>query len=119
MSSIAVRSDFSLKLGVTAPRRCADVKITIIVITTRPFLCETFLDSIRTYVSVMERLQQAGFDTRVWCQDLWAVPSGSFRTAGVVPFGSPFGAASSVWCSNRCVNALGFLVRTLLLLLCG
>ena len=58
-------------------------------------------DSIHTdtYVSVIQRLQQAGFDARVWCQDLWASGrlKNSFYTAGdaawplvVVPFGSSF-----------------------------
>ncbi|CAE7487597.1 rlmN1, partial [Symbiodinium sp. CCMP2592] len=89
-------------------------------------------DTIHTYVAVLQRLAQAGFDTRVWCQDLWAAyrqfpvarPADSF-TLLATPSGPtlwahavlPFGAASSVWCFNRCVDALGFLARTLLFLL--
>ena len=43
-------------------------------------------DSIHTdtYVSVIQRLQQAGFDARVWCQDLWAFLSGLLLQLGVL-----------------------------------
>ncbi|CAE7587990.1 unnamed protein product [Symbiodinium sp. CCMP2592] len=89
-------------------------------------------DTIHTYVGVLQGLARAGFDTRVWCQDLWAAyrqfpvarPSDSF-TLLATPSGPtlwahavlPCGAASSLCCFNRFVDALGFLARTLLILL--
>ena len=89
-------------------------------------------DTIHTYIGVLQRLHAQGVPTEVWCQDLWAAyrqfpvrePNEAF-TLLATPNGPmlfchsvlPFGAASSVWCFNRCVDALGFLARPLLLIL--
>ncbi|CAE7663318.1 rlmN1 [Symbiodinium sp. CCMP2592] len=89
-------------------------------------------DTIHTFVSVLLRLQREGFLTKVWCQDLWAAyrqfpvrePREAF-TLLATPTGPtlwchgvlPFGAASSVWCFNRCIDALAYLARTLLIIL--
>ena len=89
-------------------------------------------DTIHTYIGVLQRLHAKGIPTEVWCQDLWAAyrqfpvrePNEAF-TLLATPNGPmlfchsvlPFGAASSVWCFNRCVDALGFLARSVLLIL--
>ena len=89
-------------------------------------------DDIDKYVQILLRLNAAGHASEVWCQDLWAayrqfpvrVTSHAFALL-LTPAGPtlwrhgvlPFGAASSVWCFNRCVDALTFLARSLLLIL--
>ena len=89
-------------------------------------------DDIHRYVQILLRLEAAGHETEVWCQDLWAAyrqfpvsrPNDAFALI-LTPSGPslwrhgvlPFGAASSVWCFNRCVDALTFLARSLLLIL--
>ena len=89
-------------------------------------------DDISKCVQILLRLQMAGLRTKVWCQDLWAAyrqfqvrcPAETFALL-LSPAGPtlwehgvlPFGAASSVWCFNRCVDALSFLARSLLLIL--
>ena len=89
-------------------------------------------DDIGKYVHILLRLHRAGFGSMVWCQDLWAAyrqfpiqrPSDAFALL-LTPAGPtlwqhgvlPFGAASSVWCFNRCVDALAFLARSLLIIL--
>ncbi|CAE6912084.1 DSK2B [Symbiodinium sp. CCMP2592] len=89
-------------------------------------------DDINRYVQILLRLVAAGHETQVWCQDLWAAyrqfplerPSDAFALI-LTPWGPslwqhgvlPFGGASSVWCFNKCVDALTFLARSLLLIL--
>ena len=89
-------------------------------------------DDINTYVQLLFRLALAGHLTKVWCQDLWAAyrqfpvqrPNQAFALL-LTPAGPtlwqhsvlPFGASSSVWFFNRCVDALAFLARSLLLIL--
>ena len=80
-------------------------------------------DDISKYVHILLRLHAAGHRSLVWCQDLWAayrqfpvqVPNHAFALL-LTPSGPtlwrhgvlPFGAASSVWCFNKCVDALVF-----------
>ena len=81
---------------------------------------------------ILLRLNAAGCQSLVWCQDLWAayrqfpvqVPNHAFALL-LTPSGPtlwrhgvpPFGAASSVWCFNKCVDALVFLARSLMMIL--
>ena len=89
-------------------------------------------DDISRYVHILLRLNAAGCQSSVWCQDLWAayrqfpvqVPNHAFALL-LTPSGPtlwrhgvlPFGAASSVWCFNKCVDALVFLARSLMMIL--
>ena len=89
-------------------------------------------DDIDKCVQILLRLNVAGHSSGLWCQDLWAAyrqfpvqeTSHAFALLltpseptlwrhGVLPFG----AASSVWCFNRCVDALTYLATSLLLIL--
>ena len=89
-------------------------------------------DDISKYVHILLRLHAAGHRSLVWCQDLWAayrqfpvqVPNHAFALL-LTPSGPtlwrhgvlPFGAASSVWCFNKCVDALVFAARSFLMIL--
>ena len=89
-------------------------------------------DDISRYVHILLRLNAAGCQSLVWCQDLWAayrqfpvqVPNHAFALL-LTPSGPtlwrhgvlPFGAASSVWCFNKCVDALVFFARSLMMIL--
>ena len=83
-------------------------------------------------VQILLRLNAAGHSSELWCQDLQVayrqlpVQETSHAVALLLtPSGPtlwrhdvlPFGAASSVWCFNRCVDALTYLARSLLLIL--
>ncbi|CAE7666505.1 rlmN1 [Symbiodinium sp. CCMP2592] len=106
-------------------RRCEDYR--------RSFHNSTILaedvpahDTIQTYVGVLQALHNKG---------LWAAyrqfplrnPNEAFTLLALLatPTGPtlwnhsvlPFGATSSVWCFNGCVDALGFLARCILLIL--
>ncbi|CAE7455635.1 setd6 [Symbiodinium necroappetens] len=89
-------------------------------------------DTVETYVQIIRMLIMLGYWVLLWCQDLWAAyrqfplshPSEAYTFLGT-PAGPtlwqhavlPFGASSSVWCFNRCIDALMFLGRSLLFVL--
>ena len=89
-------------------------------------------DTVDTYVQLIRFLRGLGLRCTIWCQDLWAAyrqyPVARPDEAYVLlqlPHGPslwrhsvlPFGSSSSVWCFNRCTDALLFLGRCLLLCL--